>query len=223
MTTVALLLAAGAGSRFAGPVHKLNAPFRGGTVAGAALNAVRAARAAGAVDRIVVVVGAVDLVGVDLSDVEVVHNPHWTEGQSTSLAVGIAAANLAPIDHGIDHGHRASGDGPGQVEAVVVALADQPFIDPSAWSRVAASDSPIAVASYERRSTDDHPTGDLPTRDLQTGHPIRLHRSVWSLLPTTGDSGARDLIRLRPDLVSQVACEGSNADIDTQEDLRTWT
>lgn len=193
MTTVAVILAAGAGTRFEGPEHKLNAAFRGGTVARAAVAAAREARAAGAVDRVRVVVGATELRGVNLDDVEIVTNTNWAQGQATSLA-----AALASID---DPAHEP-------VDAVVVALADQPLIAPSAWCRVAASHSPIAVASYE---------------DGRVGHPIRLHRSVWSLLPTTGDSGARDLIRLRPDLVSQVACEGSNADIDTQEDLRTWT
>jgi len=191
-----VILAAGAGSRFSGPDHKLNAPFRGGTVVGAALKAVRLARDAGAVDRIMVVVGATDLRGVDLDDLEIVSNPNWAEGQATSLATALAA-----IEPPTDHHHDA-------VDAVVVALGDQPLIEPSAWARVASGDSPITVAVYS---------------DERVGHPIRLHRSVWHLLPTTGDSGARDLIRLRPDLVSQVACEGSNADIDTQEDLRTWT
>lgn len=197
MTTVAVILAAGAGTRFSGPDHKLNAPFRGGTVAGAAVAAARAARDAGAIDRVLVVVGAAELRDLELDDVDIVSNPKWAEGQATSLSAALARVdspeNLAPSE---------------RVDAVVVALADQPLIAPSAWIRVAASDSPIAVAAYD---------------DGRVGHPIRLHRSVWPLLPTTGDSGARELIRLRPDLVSQVACAGSNVDIDTQEDLRTWT
>jgi len=185
VTTVAVVLAAGAGSRFSGPTHKLLAPLGTETLAGRAIGAARAA----AIGPVIVVVGAVDLPSDVTAGCLVVRNPNWAEGQATSVQCAVTAARAHDAD------------------AVVIGLADQPFVTPDAWQAIASSTSPIAVATY----------------DGVRGNPVRLHESVWSLLPVTGDSGARDLIRLRPELVSEVACNGSSADIDTQEDLDSWT
>ena len=81
----------------------------------------------------------------------VVHvvNDGWADGQITSLRAGIdAAASSAP-------------------SAVVVGLGDQPFVTVDAWRAVAATDAPIAVATYDGRR----------------GHPVRLRRETWALLP----------------------------------------
>jgi CTP:molybdopterin cytidylyltransferase MocA len=83
-----------------------------------------------------------------------------------------------------------------------------PGLTPSAWRTVAeAEGGPIVVATY----------GD------RRGHPVRLDATVWTLLPTSGDEGARSLISRRPELVTEVACEGKATDIDTREDLRRWS
>jgi molybdenum cofactor cytidylyltransferase len=186
-STVAMVLAAGAGSRFSGDVHKLLAPLGGSTVIGSSLSNVLAAR----FSKVIVVTGAASLPDELIRDsrIVLVHNGRWSEGQASSLRVGIDAARALGAD------------------AVVVGLGDQPFIEPEAWRRVAAAESPIAVASYDGRR----------------GHPVKLNRSVWRELPADGDFGARELIRTHPDKVSQVDCPGSATDIDTQEDLEQWT
>ena len=188
MTTAAVVLAAGVGSRFDGPVSKLRAPFRGRPLATWALDA---AATAGA-DAVLVVTGADDLGDLLPDGAETIANPRWAEGQATSLQAALTAARAA--------GH----------DAIVVGLADQPLIPASAWATVlaAGSDAPgIVVATYYG----------------QRRNPVLLDRSVWDLLPTEGDVGARDLLRLRPDLVREVACDGEPVDIDTVEDLQRWS
>jgi molybdenum cofactor cytidylyltransferase len=182
---VVVLLAAGAGSRFEGPNHKLTVTVDGRSVAERALTSALAAE----VGPVVVVTGSVELT-LPAGDgrVDMVHNPDWASGQSSSLAAGLRRADELGAD------------------AVVVGLADQPFIDPEAWRLVAGAASAIAVATY----------------DGARRNPVKLDRSVWSLLPAEGDEGARSLIRLRTDLVQEVPCPGSPDDIDTLEDLRTW-
>jgi CTP:molybdopterin cytidylyltransferase MocA len=184
---VAVLLAAGAGSRFIGSTHKLLAPLGDRSVLEASLAAVRAA----GFSSIVVVTGAVAIPPSYLDDPTIVvrHNPDWARGQATSINVGLrAVAELGS-------------------HVAVIGLGDQPFVTATAWRDVARAESPIAVATY----------------DGIRGNPVRLEADVWPLLPTTGDVGARELMRLRPELVREVACDGSAADIDTQEDLAPWT
>ncbi len=95
------------------------------------------------------------------------------------------------------------------LRGVVCGLGDQPFVLPSDWARVADAGSswPIAVATY----------------DGKRRNPVYLDRSVWSMIPTEGDEGARSVIAAHPELVMEVACGGSAADIDTPEDLLRWS
>lgn len=185
-----VLLAAGEGSRFIGPVHKLRADLGGRPVIVHSLENLLQS----GIGPCAVVTGSVPL--SDLLDHAVeIPNPAWASGQRSSV--------LAAVAHARDLG----------VDAVVFALADQPFLTPDAWRLVAACDAPLAVATY----------------DGVRAHPVRVHRSLWDDFealpeaPDDADAGIRALMRLRPELVHEVACNGNPADIDTQEDLAKWT
>ena len=129
-TLVAVLLAAGGGTRFGGPDHKLLADLGGRPLYRHALDAVLAAGFA----DVIVVTGAVEL---DLpAAVRRAHNPDWAQGQATSLGVGLDAAGTHA---GVTH--------------AVIGLADQPGVPTSAWRAIAdaATDAPIVIATYDGR------------------------------------------------------------------------
>lgn len=180
----AIILAAGAGSRFSGPTHKLRAPLRGRPVVSWVVEAVAAA----GFERVYVVTGAVDLSDLIPDGWIEVPAADWADGQSRTLQAGVA---------------RAKADG---MAAVVVGLGDQPMVPAAAWRSVGASAGPIVAASFDGRLRP----------------PVKLDASVWGLLPTEGDEGARGLLHTRPDLVSAIPCSGDPYDIDTVEDLLRW-
>ncbi len=194
------MLAGGSGSRFDAATHKLDAEFRGRPLAAHALGAVRPLLD-GCVDQIYVVTGAtgIDIPLAWLADAESVpvEQLGFTVVHNDRWSEGQATSLAAGIDRAEADGH----------DAVVVGLADQPLVGTDAWRAVATAEGPIVTASFGGRRRP----------------PVKLDRSVWPLLPRTGDEGARSLVRLRSDLVSEVACMGNPIDIDTMEDLQRWS
>ncbi|CAB4674350.1 MAG: NTP transferase domain-containing protein [Actinobacteria bacterium] len=185
--TLGVLLGAGAGTRFLGAEHKLLTAVDGDAIIAQSLLAMTTS----GLDSYIAISGAVDISSF-LNDVEEVHNPDWKTGQRSSVLVAMQYART----HGFD--------------SIVVGLADQPFISSDNWRAVAASSSPIAIATFNGIR----------------GNPVRLHSSTWDAfenLDSEPDEGARSLIRMHPELVREVACEGNSADIDTTEDLDQWT
>jgi nicotine blue oxidoreductase len=186
--TIAVVLAAGGGTRFVDKNHKLLAGLPDSSDGPAETVSTRAVRRAvdAGIGPVVVVTGAVPL-ELPAGAIEC-HNPSWADGQATSLQAALDVV-------------RELG-----ATSVVVGLAAQPGVTPEAWRRVAAADAPIAVATYDGRR----------------GNPVGLSSEVWHLLPKEGDEGARRIMRVRADLVREVPCTGSAADIDTVEDLARW-
>jgi molybdenum cofactor cytidylyltransferase len=177
--TAGVVLAAGGGTRFLGPTHKLLALHRGRPLVAAVLDAAADA----GFDGLAVVTGAVRLGDLVPDGAVEIENDRWGEGLSTSLAAAVAWA-----------------DGEG-FDAIVVGLGDMPGVPTSAWSALAAASGPVAVASFD---------GALRP-------PVRLARSVWGEVPTSGDVGARALWH-RPGTV-EVPCAGNPIDVDTADDL----
>jgi CTP:molybdopterin cytidylyltransferase MocA len=128
----AILLAAGAGSRFGG--GKLLAQLGGKPLVEHVLDTLSGAP----VDEIVVVVGA-DAEGLreasESHGVVIVENQDWAQGQSTSVRAGLDAT------------------GPDS-RAAVVLLADQPLVEAGAVERLVAAfeeGARVAVATYGGR------------------------------------------------------------------------
>jgi molybdenum cofactor cytidylyltransferase len=191
-----ILLAGGAGSRFRDVGHKLNADLTEHRERPA--ETVFARSLASVIDaeigRVIVVTGRLDAQDLGIVDRSDLDIVHNAEW---------AHGQMTSVRAGI------ASAGEGGVSIAVIGLADQPGIEPSSWRDVADAalhGARIAVATYKGRRA----------------NPVALHRDVWHLLPTTGDEGARGLMRLRPDLVVEVPCTGSPKDIDTVEDLTRW-
>jgi molybdenum cofactor cytidylyltransferase len=92
-------------------------------------------------------------------------------------------------------------------DAIVVGLGDMPLVPAEAWRLVADAEGDLVTATFSGKRSP----------------PVKIGEELWSLLPLSGDEGARSVIRLRPDLVEEVACPGQAVDIDTRGDLSRWS
>jgi len=177
-----ILLAAGGGSRFGGSHHKLLTSVAGKTVFEWALQSALAAN----IGPVAVVWGSVELPRYEGSEaVTYLHNEAWATGMASSVQCALQWAS----ERGL--------------QSVVIGLGDQPCIPPSAWTAVANSTSPLAVATYQG----------------VRANPVKLHAEFFALVPQTGDEGARSLLRSHPELVAEVPCIGSGIDVDHVEDI----
>ena len=187
-----IVLAAGQSTRFSDRgAHKLLARLGDSTVI---RHAVRAAIDSGVGD-VHVVTGA-EAAGVaaalDGLDVRIVHEPAYGDGMATSLRRGVATLGSS-------------------VDAVMIALGDQPALRPQAYRRIAAAwrdcGAAIVVPRYAGSDVPSHPT-------------LFDARVFGELLALRGDVGARAVIAQEPNRVSEVALDWAPPrDIDTAHDL----
>lgn len=101
---------------------------------------------------------------------------------------------------------------PPEAPAAVVLLVDTPGIGARAVAEVAELAGPevVTIATYGGRR----------------GHPVMLGREHWPAVRAlaTGDAGARRFLAGRPDLVTEVPCDGLGdpEDLDTAEAWDAW-
>ena len=190
MRVAAVVLAAGAASRFGSP--KALARLDGRPILEHVLDAVREA----GIEQIVVVLGtAADEIeeGIRWLDERLVRNPD-PRFLSSSLQVGVdAAAALDP-----------------DPSAVVIVLGDQPRTRPEVIRALIAAarrdDRPVVVPRYA--------DGGGANPVLLKADAFELVDEA------TGDHGLGPVIEANDDLVLEVPVPGSNPDIDTPDDLR---
>lgn len=186
----ALVLAAGEARRLGQPKQLL--PLHKGTMLGHTI-----AIATGAVDRVVVVLGAnanMILTEVHLHGATTVLNPDYQQGQASSLIAGLRALEQMP-----------------EIEAAIVMLGDQPTVHPEVFMLLIAA----------RRSTHAHTV--VPRYGDVLGNPVLFAREAWPMLASSlsGDRGARRLIMQgEPAPLVEVACPAAwwPPDIDTWDD-----
>lgn len=184
----AVLLAAGQ-SRRMGQANKLLTEYDGELFIRRALEAVRL----GGVDDLIVVTGHdAERIRVAIPDPDVrfVHNPHFADGLSTSVATGI----------------RALSD---DVGGALIMLSDMPLIGSDTIRDLLAQRDPMDDTSII-----------VPHFRGQRGNPVFWPRRYFADLQTlSGDQGARSLLKAYPNAVLDYECEheGILIDIDTPE------
>jgi len=124
---------------------------------------------------------------LDGKPVMVAVNPAYRQGMGTSIAVGLSLIGA-------------------QAQGVMLALAEQPFIDRRAINQLIA-----AFGAHDKGIV-------IPSYNDQRGHPV-IFASKYreELLGLTGDIGGRQIISRHPDDILEIAvdCEGIITDIDT--------
>jgi molybdenum cofactor cytidylyltransferase len=182
-----LVLAAGASTRLGQPKQLL--PFGTTTLLG---TVVAEARAASALDEVVVVIGGAAAEvrrRVDLAGVRVVENPEFGDGCSSSYRAGIGALDA-------------------RAEAVVILLGDQPGVDHAV----------IDTVTDAWRRTKDHVM--LASYRTREGHPLVFARALFDqLVALRGDKAAWKLVDALRDRVRAVAVDRPHPrDINTWEE-----
>lgn len=197
--TAAIILAAGSSSRMGGGRHKLLLPLHDRPVLAHVLDAVLASQA----HPVVLVLGhqpgqvrkhLADY--TSLPDLNIVENPDYLQGMSTSMRLGIQTLQA--------NGYTKYPDE--SIDSALVLLGDQPLIT--------AQHIDTLIATYQT-------TGKsiiAPTYEGKRGNPILFDASLFpELLEVTGDEGGRSVLERHRKEVTTVEIGNplANIDVDT--------
>ncbi|HUP22533.1 MAG TPA: nucleotidyltransferase family protein [Thermoanaerobaculia bacterium] len=197
-----VVLAAGGSLRFGSGVPgtgpKQLALFHGETLVRRACLAATRSR----LDRIALVIGhEAERVRAQACDlpVEIVENPSWAEGQSTSVRAGLLAVRSG-------------------ADAALFLPIDQPLLD-------AAVIDTILDRFRALWAEVDHAARDailVPIHAGRRGAPVLFGAALFDeLLPLTGDSGGRQLVAAHPENVIEVELPSAAPleDVDTLDEM----
>jgi len=184
-----IVLAAGRGSRFNAPEHKLLQPFGTSTVLGSAL---QVAIESGLQVRVVTTAAVSTEARRHVAQRDIVELPPATGQVGEVLGMGYSIAS----------GVAASADAGGWL----LLPGDMPTVQPSSLLAVAAKLPQYVVVYAQHRGQRGHPVGFSP----------ELYSELVLL---SGDEGARRLVARYPSLGVELDDPGVLADVDTSDDL----
>ena len=191
---VVVVLAAGQGSRFGGPVHKLGQAFGASSVLGATLRHALTSRL-----PVVVVT---------------------TETMAEEARRVIAARDVVVVPSAGAIGGEGGARTPGMGSSIAAGVGARP--DASGWL-ILPADMPLVQTSTllaVARELEHHPVAYAQYRGRR-GHPVGFAAELYSeLMLLNGDEGARRLVARYPAHGVEVGDPGVLVDIDTDDDLR---
>jgi molybdenum cofactor cytidylyltransferase len=187
-----IILAAGNSSRLGRPKQLLS--YRGKTL----LSHVVAESLTASLQPVVVVTGAYHAVIEDSlrgQPVALAYNPGWETGMASGIVAGLAEA-LRVEPH---------------IEAVIVAVCDQPYISAQLFrsliEQYAGSGKGLIACTYSET----------------LGTPVLFARQYFKdLSMLSGDAGAKQLLKRYRDDVTTIPFPKGSIDIDTEGDLRSF-
>jgi molybdenum cofactor cytidylyltransferase len=185
-----IILAAGSSSRMGQPKQQL--VYKDTTLLQRAIEAAKGVQA----HALMVVLGANNqtiLDDVDSKHLDIVINPDWEQGMSSSIKSGITALlTLYP-----------------KVDDVLMMLCDQPFVDTELLKELIEAKPPTddAIVACEYKNT--------------IGVPVLFGKDWFAdLQDLKGEDGAKKLLLSHQDKVIAVPFDQGSIDIDTPDDYR---